>query len=144
MHAVVHLVGGEGALDLLHDHFARWDFCERQGTRGVKEAIEMLIQLEDSPVIKPQSLPDRITSLHRRVERTNAGFVAMNELAVEVDQQVAVSLIKLLQHRDALTPPVSTQPMLVKLFIHFHALVVNRSQPLGHLIHPCGVGPEGG
>jgi len=62
------------------------------------QSVEMLMQLEDASVVKPQSFPDCVTALHRGIKRTDPGFIAMHELTVDIDDQVAISLIKSLQH----------------------------------------------
>ena len=58
----------------------------------------MLVQLEDAAVVKPQSFPDRVPALHRGIERTDPGLIAMDKPTVDVDDQVAVFLVKFLQH----------------------------------------------
>src|ERR1700730_9524197 len=98
MHAVAHLVCGERALDLLNDLVARWKIDNRQGAGRALEPIEMLVQLEDAPAIKPESFPDGVAALHCRIERTNSCLVAMQQSAVDIHDQVAVLLVKLLQH----------------------------------------------
>ena len=44
------------------------------------------------------SLPHRVAALHGGVERTDAGLVAMDEPAVDVDDQVAIFFVKALEH----------------------------------------------
>src|SRR5712692_3154893 len=58
----------------------------------------MLVQFEDPTIIKPQPLPNRVAPLHCRIERTDPGLVAMNELTVDVDRQVLVFGIRFLEH----------------------------------------------
>jgi hypothetical protein len=62
------------------------------------QSVEMLMQLEDSSVVKPQSFPDCVTALHRGIKRTDPGYIAMHELTVDIDDQVAILRIKLLEH----------------------------------------------
>src|SRR5713101_7689549 len=98
MHTVAHFVGSERALDFLDDFFARWNFGERQSGRGPMEPIEMFMELENPSVVEPQAFPDRITALHRRIKRTDAGLIAMHKAAVDIYNQVSVLLVKLLKH----------------------------------------------
>ena len=58
----------------------------------------MLQELENPAVVKPQSFPDCIAALDSRIERADPGFVAMDQLSVDIDDQVAVFRVKLLQH----------------------------------------------
>ena len=103
VHAVAHLIRGERALDLVDDLFARWKIDKRQRARRALQPIEMFVQLEDAAVVKPQSFPDGVAALHRRIERTDPGFIAMHETAVDVYDQVAVLLVKLLEHEISLS-----------------------------------------
>ena len=63
------------------------------------QSVEMLMQLEDASVVKPQPFPDCVTALHRGIKRTDSCFVAMHELTVDIDDQVAVLWIKFLKHK---------------------------------------------
>src|SRR5213083_1624397 len=73
----------------------------------------MFVQLEDAAVVKSQSFPDRVTALHRRVERADPCLVAMHQLSVDVYEQVAVSLVEFLKHLNYLTQrPLRTQRKL--------------------------------
>ena len=63
------------------------------------QAVQVLDQPEDPAVVEPQALPDRVAALHRAVERADAGLVAVHELAVDVDEQVAVALVEGLEHQ---------------------------------------------
>jgi ribose 5-phosphate isomerase A len=49
------------------------------------KAVEVLGQLEHPPVVDAQPLPHGVAPLHGRVERADAGGVAVGELAVDVD-----------------------------------------------------------
>jgi len=60
----------------------------------------MLVQFEDATVVEPKPLPNRVTALYRRIEWTDPGLVAMHELTVDVDDQVAVPGIKFLKHEE--------------------------------------------
>ncbi len=96
--AIAHFIGSECLLDFVDDFFARRKFDKRKRAGRTLEAIEMLVQFENAAVVKPQAFPDRVPSLHRGIERTDAGLVAMHQLAVDVYDQVAVFRIKFLQH----------------------------------------------
>ena len=60
----------------------------------------MLVQFKDATVVEPKPLPNRVTALHRRIEWTDPGLVAMDELTIDVDDQVAVLGIKFLKHEE--------------------------------------------
>src|SRR4029077_15216692 len=70
----------------------------------------MFVQLEDAAVVKSQPFPDRVTALHRRIERADPCLVAMEQLSVNVYDHVAVSLVEFLKHLNYLTQrPLRTQ-----------------------------------
>ena len=56
------------------------------------------------PSIEPQSFPDRVAALDRRVERADAGLIPMHQLAVDVDQQIAVFFVEVLEHMSPIGP----------------------------------------
>ena len=58
----------------------------------------MFVQLENATVIKSQTFPDSIPTLHGRIEWTDPSLVAMDELAVDVNDQVAISFVEFLEH----------------------------------------------
>src|ERR1700720_3717104 len=58
----------------------------------------MFVQLKDAAVVKPQTFPDGVAALHRRIERTDSRLIAMHEAAVDVYDQITVSLVEFLQH----------------------------------------------
>jgi hypothetical protein len=58
----------------------------------------MFLELENPSLVQPQSFPDCIAALDSRIERANPGFVAMDQLSVDIDDQVAVSFIEFLKH----------------------------------------------
>ena len=58
----------------------------------------MLVQLEDTAVVKTQAFPDRIAALHGRIKRTDSRLVPVHQLSVDVNKQVAVSVVEFLQH----------------------------------------------
>lgn len=99
VHPVPHAVRRERPADLLDDLLIRGNLGEGERQGGGPEPGEVLPQLEDAPVVQAQPLPDRIAPLHNRVERADAGFVAVNERPVHVDDEIAVPLVKPLQHR---------------------------------------------
>jgi hypothetical protein len=62
------------------------------------QTIQMFVQLENATVIKSQTFPDSVPTLHGRIERTDPSLVAMDELAVDVNDQIAVSFVEFLKH----------------------------------------------
>ena len=60
----------------------------------------MLVQFEDPTVVKTQPFPNRVAALHRRIERTDPRFVAVDELTVDINDQVLVFAIKFLKHEE--------------------------------------------
>ena len=62
------------------------------------QPIKMFVQFENATVIKSQTFPDSIPTLHGRIEWTDPGLIAMNELPVDVNDQVAISFVEFLQH----------------------------------------------
>jgi len=62
------------------------------------QAIKVVVQFENPTLIKSQTLPDSIPTLHGRIEWTDPSLVAMNELAVDVNDQIAVSFVESLEH----------------------------------------------
>jgi hypothetical protein len=57
------------------------------------------VQFKDASVVEPKPFPNRVAALHRRIERTNPGFVPMHQLTVNVDDQVFVLGIGFLKHK---------------------------------------------
>jgi hypothetical protein len=98
VHAIVHFVRGQRPFDLFDNLFTRWNFGKRERRRRTMQSVEMLMQLEDASVVKPQSFPDCVTALHSGIKRADPGFIAMDELTVDIDDQVAILPIKLLGH----------------------------------------------
>src|SRR5262245_22934991 len=98
VHAVTHLICRERAFDLIDDFFAGRNLCERQRARRAHQSVKMLVKLENAAVVHPQSFPNRIATLHGRIKRTDAGFVAVYELTVDINDQVAISLVEFLKH----------------------------------------------
>src|SRR5262245_7404410 len=62
------------------------------------QAVEMLVELEDFTLVQAQPFPHGIAALDDGVERTYARVVAVEELAVDIDEQIAVLLVERLQH----------------------------------------------
>ena len=98
VHAVAHRVRLERAADLRDHRLVARDLREREGLRRGAEPREMLLQPEDAPVVEPQPLPHRVAALHGAVEGRDAGFVAMDEAAVDVDEKVRVAGVVSLEH----------------------------------------------
>ena len=100
MNPIAHFVRREGAFEFVDDFFPGRKIDNRQRLRGMFETIEMLVQFEDATVVKTQPFPNRVAALHRRIEWTDPGLVAMHELTIDVDDQVAVLGIKFLKHEE--------------------------------------------
>ena len=62
------------------------------------QTIEVFVKFENPAIVQPQSFPDRIAALHSRIKGADPGLVAVHELTVDVNNQVAISLIKFLKH----------------------------------------------
>src|SRR5579864_1861229 len=98
MYAVAHLIGRERSLDFARDLVATRNLrkCQRQGRTS--KPVEMFGELEDAAIVKPQSFPHGIAPLHRGIKRAYASLITVHELAVDVDDEVAVLGIELLEH----------------------------------------------
>src|ERR1039457_6196548 len=84
-----------------------WVFGSRQSGAGRRTRAgraaqpgQVLAQPEDLPVVEPQAFPDRVAALDGRVERAHPRLVAVAEPAAYVDDEITVTLIEDLQHRD--------------------------------------------
>jgi hypothetical protein len=60
----------------------------------------MFVELENPAVVQPQSLPHRVAALHSRIKRTNPCLIAVNQLTVDINDQIAISLVEFLKHED--------------------------------------------
>jgi hypothetical protein len=98
VNAVPHSVRGQRPLDLVDNVFVRRNFREGERFSRTTQPREMFVELKDAPVIQPQPFPDRIAALHRGIKGADARPVPLEELAVDVDQQIAVLLVELLEH----------------------------------------------
>ena len=65
MNAVAHFVGRERPLDLVDDFFPRWKFGERKRSCRLLKSIEVLVEFENSSMIKPETFPNRVATLNR-------------------------------------------------------------------------------
>jgi len=97
VNAILHPVSCEGAPDLLDDFFVRGDFGKSERSRRSMQTVEMLVQFENPAVVNSQPFPDGIPTLHRRIERADPGFIAMKQLTVDVNDQIAISFVEALQ-----------------------------------------------
>src|SRR5205085_2686265 len=93
-----HLVRRKRALNLANNVFVRRHFCKRQCLRRAAQSIEVLIEPKDASVIQPQPFPDGVATLHHRIERADAGLIARQQLAVDINNDITISLVELLQH----------------------------------------------
>jgi len=98
MYGVAHFVCSKRAFDFFDDFFARRDFRERQLAGRTLQPVQMLVQLENMAVVQTQAFPDRVAALDCRIKRADSSLVAMHQLPVDVHDQIAISLIKFLQH----------------------------------------------
>src|SRR6266496_2562022 len=95
----------------------------------------MFVQLEDLAVVETQSLPDRVAALHHGVEWTDAGLIAVDQVAVDVDDQIAISVVELLQHvvyRFALVE--SSETRIIHHLVTFQTAPIQSVKRLGNLI----------
>ncbi|MHC4211673.1 MAG: hypothetical protein ACYSWT_18420 [Planctomycetota bacterium] len=76
----------------------RRNLFEGQGPGRAAEPIEVLGQLEDPSLVDAQPLPHGVAALDGRVERADPRLVARPEVAVDVDEDVAVLLVEVLEH----------------------------------------------
>src|SRR5947209_538054 len=100
------------------------------------------MELKNAPVVQTQSFPDGVAALDSGVKWTDSGIVAINQAAVDVDDQVAIGGIKFLQHRSDCSGgvrrshivPKLMRPLqksiLVKVFVAFAAPIVNSLEPI--------------
>src|SRR4030095_16681370 len=58
----------------------------------------MLVKLENPAVVQPQSSPHCIPALHGGIKRTDPRLIAMHELTVNINDQIAISIIEFLKH----------------------------------------------
>jgi hypothetical protein len=56
------------------------------------------VQFEDASVVESQTFPNCVAALHGGIERTNASLIAMDEPPVDIYDQIAILLVKLLEH----------------------------------------------
>src|SRR4030095_785613 len=122
----------------------------------------MLVKLENPAVVQPQSFPHCIPTLHGGIKRTDPSLIAVHELTVDINDQIAISLIEFLEHgltRIALITQIlllwrrlcqtpsesyrqspgnratgcSAQSTFVKLFIRLATALINFPQMRGYL-----------
>jgi hypothetical protein len=62
------------------------------------QPIEVLMQFENATAVKPQPFPNGVAALHRRIEWADSCSIAMNQLTVDVNDQIAVSFVEFLKH----------------------------------------------
>jgi hypothetical protein len=58
----------------------------------------MLVEFENPAIVQPQSFPDCVPALHGRIKRADPRLIAMHKLTVDINDQVAISLIGFLKH----------------------------------------------
>ena len=57
------------------------DFAEGQSEGRIAQPVQVLVQLEDAPIVEPQALPDGVAALDDRVERADTGLVPVDSAA---------------------------------------------------------------
>jgi hypothetical protein len=98
VHVVAHVVGLQGAPQLLDDVVRGRNLVEGEGFCGVAQALQVVEQAENGAVVKPKALPHAVAALDDAVEGTHPGLVAMYEFAVDVDDEIFVSGVGGLSH----------------------------------------------
>ena len=58
----------------------------------------MFREAKDAAFVQSQAFPNAVAALYQRVEGAYAGLVAMDELAIDVDDEFTIALVELLQH----------------------------------------------
>ena len=106
MNAVGHAVGFQRAADFADDLLMGGDNGEGERLGGAAQAVEVFGQLEDATVVEAEAFPDGVAALHGGIERADAGLVAVDEPAADVDDQVAVLFVGFLEHRKGLARSV--------------------------------------
>ena len=84
--------------DLGNNRVMRRNLGKRQRCGRAAQPVEMLGEFENAAVVQSQAFLHRVAALHDGIKWTDAGFVAMNELAVDVDEKVAVAFVESLEH----------------------------------------------
>ena len=98
---VAHAVRGQGPADLDDDLVVRRDVVEGEREGRGAQAGQVFAQLEDAPVVQPESLPDRVAPLHHGVEGADSSLVAVKEVSVHIHEKVPVALVEALKHRSS-------------------------------------------
>src|SRR5947207_11108812 len=98
MNAIAHVIGRERAPDFIDNFFPWRSFAKQKGAGRAFQTIEVLVQFEDAAVVESQAFPNGVATLHDRIERADPRFVAMDQTAIDIDDQVAISLVELLEH----------------------------------------------
>lgn len=98
MDIVAHVVRFEGTAQFIGESLVSGVTFVTEHVCAFAKPREVFVELEDAAFVKSQSFPNRVTILHRRIERANPGFVAMNESTVDVDDEIAIGGVVGLQH----------------------------------------------
>jgi hypothetical protein len=85
MNMIAHLVGVQCSAYFLDYFPLLGNLCKCQRTRTVTKSVEVVIQTEDPSIVKTQPLPHRIPTLNHGIKWAYPGFVAMQQLAIDVD-----------------------------------------------------------
>ncbi len=98
VNVVVHVVRFERAADLVAQRFVGGNLRESECLGGAAKPLQVLRQAEDRSAVNAQPFPDRVASLDGGIERADPGPVAVHQLTVDVDQDVAVAFVEGLEH----------------------------------------------
>ena len=141
MDLVPHSVGGQRSPDLFNQLFVSRNIGEGERGRGSTQALQMLLQFEDAPLVKPQPFPDCIATLHRRVERTHSGLLPMEQPTVDVNHQIPVFFVELLKHDSPVSIPASLTSIiarLMKAYPFLFALILPAAATAADTLTPPG------
>lgn len=98
MDAVLHAICQEGLAKSLDHGGSFGKSLVAQHLGAAEEAVKVLLQTKNPPVVESETFPHRIAILHGGVEGAHAGLVAVEDLTVEEDFEVLVSWIVCLEH----------------------------------------------
>lgn len=98
MDAIAHGIGLKRPANLSRDILVTGNFFEGDGPGRASEPIEVLGEAKNLAIVKTEPFPDSVASLNHGVKRRNNGFIPVNDLAINVDEEVSISFVELLEH----------------------------------------------
>lgn len=98
VNVIPHVVGFERAAKFIDELLVAGHAFELKGGRTSLESIQVCFEFEDAAVVNPQAFPHCVAVLHRRVERADASFVSVDEVAVDVGEDICVGFVECLEH----------------------------------------------